>query len=66
MNRRIGLTRRIGTGVLAAALALAIAPTLTGCFGIDKRLRVGYAYGTEVLRRGLASLSEWLESRFPN
>ena len=36
------------------------------CFGIDKRLRVGYAYGTEVLRRGLASLSEWLESRFPN
>jgi hypothetical protein len=36
MNRRAGITRRIGTGLLAAALALAIAPTLTGCFGIDK------------------------------
>lgn len=34
------------------------------CFGIDKRLRVGYAYGTETLKRGLDSISEWLESRF--
>lgn len=30
------------------------------CFGIEKRLRIGYAYGTENLRRGLESVSGWV------
>ena len=33
------------------------------CFGIDKRLRFGYAYGTETLKRGLESVSEWVRER---
>lgn len=34
------------------------------CFGIDKRLRFGYAYGTEALKRGLESLSGWVRERY--
>ncbi len=34
------------------------------CFGIEKRLRFGYAYGTETLKRGLESVSEWVRSRY--
>ncbi len=34
------------------------------CFGIEKRLRFGYAYGTEALKRGLESVSEWVRSRY--
>ncbi len=30
------------------------------CFGIEKRLRFGYAYGTEALKRGLESVSGWV------
>ncbi len=30
------------------------------CFGIEKRFRIGYAYGTEALRRGLESVSGWV------
>lgn len=30
------------------------------CFDIERRLRVGYAYGAETLRKGLAGVSEWL------
>ncbi|MDD3134124.1 MAG: aminotransferase class I/II-fold pyridoxal phosphate-dependent enzyme, partial [Synergistales bacterium] len=33
------------------------------CFGIDKRLRFGYAYGTDALKRGLESLSGWVRER---
>ncbi len=33
------------------------------CFGIEKRLRIGYAYGTETLKKGLESVSEWLKNR---
>jgi aspartate/methionine/tyrosine aminotransferase len=34
------------------------------CFGIEKRLRFGYAYGTEALKRGLESVSGWVRSRY--
>ena len=33
------------------------------CFGMEKRLRIGYAYGTEALRKGLESVSGWIRSR---
>lgn len=33
------------------------------CFGIEKRLRIGYAYGTETLKKGLESVSGWLRGR---
>jgi aspartate/methionine/tyrosine aminotransferase len=33
------------------------------CFGIEKRLRIGYAYGTETLQKGLESVSGWIRSR---
>lgn len=33
------------------------------CFGIEKRVRIGYTYGTETLRPGLESVSGWVRHR---